>query len=152
MYISPKQYTTYCLLPLRKHQPLRLNNNFGAQSLYFHFSSSAPCPTLKPHVATSVPRIRYRLLVRLYLVGFPYYILTAYKWIRNFFLLQEETLNFRSLFHSSRLNLLYRIISVVPTKAPHLLSCFCLYFMSLLFGFNNHPRLIQSFQALRPHF
>ena len=48
------------------------HNNFPAQSLHFRFGSVAPCPTLKPNVTTSVPRTRYRRLVRPYLIGFSY--------------------------------------------------------------------------------
>ena len=33
----------------------------------------APCPTLKPYVAASAPRTQYRLLIRLYRIGFPYF-------------------------------------------------------------------------------
>ena len=74
------RFAPCCLLLFIKHWPLRLNNHFVAQSLYFHFGSSAPYPTLKPYVAASAPRTRYRLLVRLYLVGFPHYISTAGWW------------------------------------------------------------------------
>ena len=53
------------------------HNNFPAQSLHFRFGSVAPCPTLKPDVAVSVPRTRYRRLVRPYLIGFSYCIVIS---------------------------------------------------------------------------
>ena len=50
---------------------------FPAQSLHFRFGSVAPCPTLKPDVTVSVPRTRYRRLVRPYLIGFSYCIVIS---------------------------------------------------------------------------
>lgn len=50
---------------------------FPAQSLHFRFGSVAPCPTSKPDVAVSVPRTRYRRLVRPYLIGFSYCIVIS---------------------------------------------------------------------------
>lgn len=61
----------------------------------------------------------YRLLVRFYLVGFPYNILTAYKWTWNFFRPQVETLSFRSLFHSSHYILLYHNIEKDQRNLQH---------------------------------
>ena len=53
------------------------HTDFPAQSLHFRFGSVAPCPTLKPNVATSVPRTWYRRLARPYLIGFSYGIVIS---------------------------------------------------------------------------
>lgn len=49
----------------------QLDTNFPALSLHFRFGSVAPRLTLKANVAISIPKPRYRRLVRPYLVGFP---------------------------------------------------------------------------------
>ena len=53
------------------------HNDFPARSLHLRFGSVAPCPTLKPSVAVSVPRTRYRRLARPYLIGFSYCIVIS---------------------------------------------------------------------------
>ncbi len=53
------------------------HNNFPALSLHFRFGSVAPWPTLKSNVTVSIPRTRYRRLVRPYLIGFSYCIVIS---------------------------------------------------------------------------
>ncbi len=60
------------------------HNYFPAQSLHFRFGSISPCPTLKPNVTASVPRTRYRRLVRPYLIGFSTVSLSTYQSLQNF--------------------------------------------------------------------
>lgn len=63
---------------IEKHiDHIQPHNNFPAQSLHFRFGSAAPCPTLKPGVAASAPRTRYRRLARPYLIGFSYCIVIS---------------------------------------------------------------------------
>ncbi len=95
---SPYRLTQCCLLPPRWHRPLHPYNYFVAQSLQLPLSARlAPCPTLKPNVTASAPRTRYRLLVRLYRIGFPYYVSLAYKWLCIIFSHVERSQALRSL-------------------------------------------------------
>ena len=97
---SPNRLTQCCLLPQGRHRPLHPYNSFVARSLQLPLSARlAPCPTLKPNVTASAPRTRYRLLVRLYRVGFPYYVSLAYKWLRISFSQVERS---QALLHSLR--------------------------------------------------
>ena len=56
-----------------------LNNYFPAQSLHLRYGSAAPCPTLRAHVTTSLPRTRYGRLATPYPTGLPCCVLPAYK-------------------------------------------------------------------------
>ena len=56
-----------------------LNNYFPTQSLHLRYGSAAPCPTLRAHVTTSLPRTRYGRLATPYPTGLPCCVLPAYK-------------------------------------------------------------------------
>ena len=75
------------------------HNNFPAQSLHFRFGSVAPCPTLKSNVTASIPRTRYRRLVRPYLIGFSYCIVISLPKLAEFlpFARGNRLYRFRSL-------------------------------------------------------
>ena len=79
----------------------RPHNNFPAQSLHFRFGSVVPCPTLKSDVATSIPRTRYRQLVRPYLIGFSYCMIISLPKLAEFLPLARG--NQLSWFRSSHL-------------------------------------------------